>query len=158
MIVLFLDSTKTQNQSNEIVVTIACPQELSSFNLLPVLSQYIKLLKVHKRLNTWLFPSLAHKDRNKNKHINVNTIRKITKKRVKQIGLDPDEFGAHSYRVAFVTDAIAAGMPEEFIKKTGRWKSQCWRGYFHDYQYAQARATTQMMNFGKKLKNQKRRI
>ena len=155
IVVIFLDNTKTSNQSDSTVITISCPKEHSSFNILPVLKQYILLLKKEKRLNSWLFPSLALKDRNKDKHINTKTIRQITKKRVKQIGLNPDDFGAHSYRVAFVTDAIAAGIPEEFIKKLGRWKSQCWRGYFHDIQYAQAMATSQMMNFGKDFETKK---
>ena len=45
-------------------------------------------------------------------------------------------------------DAIAAGIPPTLIKKTGRWKSQCWLGYFHDESYAQAQATSRMMDFG----------
>ena len=86
-------------------------------------------------------------DRFKNKHITTARIRTITKKRVSQIGLDPDLYGAHSYRTAFVHDAVAAGIPTSLIKKTGRWKSDCWLGYFHDNQYAQAVATSQMLKF-----------
>ena len=155
VLVIFLESTKTSNQSNDTVITISCPREHSSFNMLPVVKQYILLLKKAKRLNTWMFPSLDYKDRNKDKPITTATIRHITKKRVKQIGEDPKDFGAPSYRIAFVHDAIAAGILEEFIKKTGRWKSQCWRGYFHDAQYAQAMATSKMMDFGKQFETTK---
>ena len=155
VLVIFLDSDKTSNQSAGAVVTISCPRYESSFNILPVLEQYIKLLKLHNRLNTWMFPSLSYQDRKKDKHITTTTIRSITKRRIKQINLDPKNYGAHSYRIAFVHDAIASGIPEEFIMKLGRWKSQCWRGYHHDVQYAQAQATSQLMKFSEKFETKK---
>ena len=112
---------------------------------------YIKLLHQSGFLNDYVFCSLSKQDKKKNKHISTSSIRSITKKRVKQIGLDPDLYGAHSYRTAFVHDAIAAGIPSSIIKKTGRWKSDCWLGYFHDAQYAQAVATSQLMKFKDKF-------
>ena len=155
VVVIFLESTKTQNQSDDIVVTISCPSEISSFNMLPVLKQYILLLKKKKLLNTWMFPSLQRRDFGLDKHITTATVRNIFKKRAKEVNEDPTLYGAHSGRMAFVTDAIAAGIPAEFIKKTGRWTSQCWRGYFHDAQYAQVMATEQMNEFSKSFTSKK---
>ena len=103
----------------------------------------------------WFLPSLIYRDRKKDKHIAANTISHITKKRVEQIGLDPDKYGSHSYRTAFVHDAIAAGVPVSLIKKTGRWSSDCWLGYFHDAQYAQSRATTALNAYGNQFKTSK---
>lgn len=149
IIIIFLEHTKTANQSSGATVTIACPNEVDSFNVMMILLQYIRLLRRGNFLNDFLFPSLRIQDRGKNKHINTRTISTIVKKRIKQIGEDPAKYGAHSGRQAFVQDAVAAGIPPELIKKTGLWKSNCWYGYFHDAQYAQARATSRMQQFGK---------
>ena len=155
ILMVFLDSTKTETQSSGAVVTISIPKQDTAFNLLLIMKQYIKLLTREGFLNDYVFPSLRVQDRSKNKHINTATIRQITKKRIKQIGLDPKNYGAHSYRVAFVHDAVAAGIPEALIKKTGRWKSQCWVGYFHDAMYAQAQATSRLNNVHMKYENKK---
>ena len=155
ILVIFLEKTKTKNKNEGAVVTISVPNSCDSFNLFLVLRQYIKLLKRESYLNDWLFPSLSHQDRRKNKHINTKTIRSIVKKRVKQIGLDPSLYGAHSLRTAYVHDAIAAGIPPTLIKKTGRWKSQCWMGYFHDEKYAQAQSSTRMMKFQQSYETKK---
>ena len=148
ILIIFLERTKTKNKSEGAVVTISVPAKESSFNLFMVIRQYIKLLKNENYLNDYLFPSLKQQDSGKNKYITTKTIGQIIKKRVKQIGLDPSLYGAHSLRTAFVHDAIAAGIPPTLIKKTGRWKSQCWLGYFHDESFAQAQATSRMMTFG----------
>ena len=79
----------------------------------------------------------------------------MIKNRVKPLGYDPSLFGAHSFRTAFVHDAVACGIPETLIQKTGRWKSKCWLGYFHDQQFAQAQATSQMYDYSKEFENQK---
>ena len=149
IVIIFLDTTKTMNVSNGATVTISCPDERNSFNLMVLLEIYIKLLTREGFLNDYVFPSLQLRDKKKNKHINTRSVSKIIKKRVKQIGEDPKLFGAHSGRMGFVKDAIAAGIPPELIKKTGRWSSDCWLGYFHDQQYAQACATSRLQKFGK---------
>ena len=152
---LKLDSTKTVNQSEGALVTISCPTEQNSFNILSIIKLYILKLKKAGYLNDYLFPSLNQRDQGKNKHIVTNTISKMIKKRVKSVGLDPKLFGAHSFRTAVVHDAVAAGIPEPLIQKTGRWKSKCWLGYFHDAQYAQAQTTSRLNEYGKQFETQK---
>ena len=79
----------------------------------------------------------------------------MIKRRVAPLGYDPSLFGAHSFRQAFVHDAVAAGIPETLIQKTGRWKSKCWLGYFHDEMFAQAQTTSQLYDYSKEFENQK---
>ncbi len=45
------------------------------------------------------------------------------------VGLDPDDFSPHSFRIGAATSAAMQGIPEETIKNYGRWKSQAVRGY-----------------------------
>ena len=152
---LKLDSTKTAKVSEGALVTISCPKEKNSFNIMTIMELYIKMLDREGFLNDYIFPSLNIRDKHKNKPIVTRTINKMIKRRVEPLGYDPSLFGAHSFRTAFVHDAIAAGIPETLIQKTGRWKSKCWLGYFHDAQYAQAQTTSRMFDFSKEFENQK---
>ena len=151
--VLFLDSTKTTSQGDGAVVTISCPSEVSSFNVLSVVLEYIHKLEEHGFINDYLFPSLRPNDRGLNKHIKVATMSHAFKRLYKMIGGDPKDISSHSARGGMVEDAVAAGIPEEFIQRLGRWRSKAWRGYFHDEQYAQACATAQLHNQYKKYVN-----
>ena len=155
VLMLFLDSTKTDNQSIETVVTISCPAEASTFSILHVLYYYIELLAEYGFLNKYMFPSLKKCDKGRDVHISTSTIRHQIKEKYAAIGGNPDDIGAHSGRSGFVTDAIAAGIPVEFIKRTGRWKSECWRGYFRDEQFAQACCTSSLMEFQKGFETRK---
>ena len=150
---LFLDSTKVSDQGDGAVVTISCPNELSSFNLLPLFQQYISLLESGGFLNDYVFPSLRPNDRGLNKHITTATLRQSNKKLYASIGGNPDEIGGHSGRGGMVEDAIAAGVPEELVKRHGRWRSACWRTYIHDEQWAQAATTSHLNEFQKKFTN-----
>ena len=152
---LFMDSTKVSDQGDGAVVTISCPNEHSTFNLLSLMQQYITLLERGGFLNDYIFPSLRPQDRGLNKHITTATIRQSNKRLYKSIGGNPDEIGAHSGRGGMVEDAIAAGIPEELVKRHGRWRSACWRTYIHDEQWAMAATTSQLNEFQKKFANEK---
>ena len=45
---------------------------------------------------------------------------------MKSIGLDPRYFGAHSLQIGGATAALAAGIPPDVIRITGRWASDVW--------------------------------
>lgn len=51
------------------------------------------------------------------------TINRLVKRYVKQIGLDPKEFGAHSFRVGFATEARRAGGTVDDLMRQSRHKS-----------------------------------
>ena len=155
ILMLFLPHSKTDKQGSPPTITISCPMEKDSFNIILVLRHYCLLLKKAGISSKWFLPSLLLRDRKKDIHISGNTISHITKDRVEQIGLDRNKYGSHSYRTAFVHDAIAAGVPVSLIKKTGRWRSDCWLGYFHDAQYAQSRATAALHSYGKEFRTSK---
>lgn len=153
--IVFLDNTKTKNNSLGATVTISCPLVKDSFNLIVIVRHYAKLLEKYGFLNDWFFPSLRTCDKNKNIHINTRSIATIFKKRVKQIGEDPTKYAAHSARMGYVKDAVASGIPEELIMKTGRWNTKCWLGYFHDDQYAQVRSSSRMYEFSQRFETSK---
>ena len=72
--IVFMDSTKNAKQQDGAVVTISCPSEISSFNILPLLLQYIKLLDNSGFMNDYMFPSLRPNHKGLNKHIAVSTL------------------------------------------------------------------------------------
>jgi len=46
-------------------------------------------------------------------------------------GFDPERFGSHSIRIGGATVLAAAGHPNHYIMKMGRWKSLAFLGYIH---------------------------
>ncbi|XP_069812969.1 uncharacterized protein [Dendropsophus ebraccatus] len=44
-------------------------------------------------------------------------------------GLNPTEFGTHSFRIGAATVADSLGMPGESVKRIGRWASDCYKRY-----------------------------
>lgn len=46
-------------------------------------------------------------------------------------GFDPKRFGTHSLRIGGATILAAAGMPNHYISKLGRWKSLAFLNYIH---------------------------
>lgn len=57
----------------------------------------------------------------------------ILKKGVKQLGLNPEFFSPHSFRIGAATAAAMAGVSDDEIKKLGRWKSSAFRLYIRPY-------------------------
>ena len=46
-----------------------------------------------------------------------------------RLGLHPENYAGHSFRVGAATSAAAAGVPDSLVKVMGRWKSDCFRVY-----------------------------
>ncbi|XP_066450327.1 uncharacterized protein [Eleutherodactylus coqui] len=46
-----------------------------------------------------------------------------------KLGLNPKDFGSHSFRIGAVTSAFSCGMGIEGIKRVGRWRSDAYRSY-----------------------------
>jgi len=62
--------------------------------------------------------------------ITGRTINNIVKRRIQRIGLDPDQFGAHSLRAGFITSATLAGMSiYEAVKYSGHKDIETAQGY-----------------------------
>jgi integrase len=58
------------------------------------------------------------------------TVAEIVKRRVKEIGLDPECYSGHSLRAGFVTSAAAAGVPTWRIKFQTGHASDAMRGRY----------------------------
>ncbi|XP_066444897.1 uncharacterized protein [Eleutherodactylus coqui] len=53
----------------------------------------------------------------------------VMRNSIRMLGLNPSEFGSHSFRIGAATSAFACGMGIEGVKKVGRWKSDAYRSY-----------------------------
>ncbi|OCT68288.1 hypothetical protein XELAEV_18039587mg, partial [Xenopus laevis] len=56
---------------------------------------------------------------------------KILKGAVNKLGIPPDHYNTHSFRIGAATQASLMGLGEEFIKKLGRWNSSRYQLYFY---------------------------
>ena len=53
----------------------------------------------------------------------------LYKSALRQVGLDPNLFAAHSFRRGGATRAFAMGLPGELIRVMGDWRSDAYQGY-----------------------------
>jgi len=53
----------------------------------------------------------------------------VLKEGIKHLGLSPQSFSSHSFRIGAATSAAINGLPEETIKRLGRWRSSCYINY-----------------------------
>ncbi|XP_073431916.1 uncharacterized protein [Dendrobates tinctorius] len=53
----------------------------------------------------------------------------IFKKCLQAVGVDPKEYGTHSFRIGAATEAARAGAAEAEVQRLGRWKSACFARY-----------------------------
>lgn len=56
--------------------------------------------------------------------ISYTRVRKLLLQVLKEIGLDPKDFGAHNLRSGGATAAANAGVPDRWFKRHGRWSSE----------------------------------
>ncbi|OCT91864.1 hypothetical protein XELAEV_18014921mg [Xenopus laevis] len=54
---------------------------------------------------------------------------KIVKGAVRKLGIPPDHYNTHSFRIGAATQASLMGLGEEFIKRLGRWNSSMYQLY-----------------------------
>ncbi|KAM9321155.1 integrase/recombinase xerD homolog [Gastrophryne carolinensis] len=53
----------------------------------------------------------------------------VFRKCLKELGLASGDYGTHSFRIGAATEAARLGLPEEIIKRLGRWESTRFRRY-----------------------------
>ena len=63
--------------------------------------------------------------------LSYDTYKKFVKRAAQMCGFDPDRFGTHSCRLGGATLLAAAGHPNHYIQKAGRWESLAFLGYIH---------------------------
>ena len=65
--------------------------------------------------------------------ISYSCLRDLFKKKLKDLGYNPDEFDLHSLRAGGATAAANSGVPDRLFKRHGRWKSDGAKdGYIED--------------------------
>lgn len=80
----------------------------------------------------YLFRAVG-KDGEVKKKLSARGVARIVKRRAAQAGFDPKDFGAHSLRSGFVTEAGRQGVPRnEAMALTGHRSSAVFDGYFED--------------------------
>ena len=61
--------------------------------------------------------------------LTVERVRYWAKALATSVGMDPNQFGAHSFRIGGATALFAAGADPTVIRTMGRWSSDCYRLY-----------------------------
>ncbi|KAM3911197.1 uncharacterized protein RB166_019888 [Leptodactylus fuscus] len=61
--------------------------------------------------------------------LTVFQFRSIFRRVLSSLGLDPSEYGTHSFRIGAATEASRAGLPVESVQRIGRWRSSCYASY-----------------------------
>ena len=65
--------------------------------------------------------------------ISYSCLRDLFRKKLRELGYDPDKFGLHSLRAGGATAAANNGVPDRLFKRHGRWKSDKAKdGYVED--------------------------
>ena len=134
-----LHSSKTHSQANK-------PQtiKISGINNHKCVTNQVKLknrhfcpFKVVRRYMRLRNPSYANekeqfpifRDRSP---VQPSHVREVLKELLKRIGLNPNEFGFHSFRIGRCTELFRMGCPIEIIMKLGRWRSNAVYRYIKD--------------------------
>ena len=85
----------------------------------------------------WLFRPICKANKSEKLResgcISYSCLRDLFKKKLKDLGYNPDEFGLHSLRAGGATAAANSGVPDRLFKRHGRWKSEGAKdGYVED--------------------------
>ena len=59
-------------------------------------------------------------------------VRNVLSTCLRNIGLNPDHYGTHSFRIGRATDQFKQGYSVERIKREGRWESDAVYKYLRD--------------------------
>jgi integrase len=79
-----------------------------------------------------LFPAVTRGAVDPARPYAATALRQLVKRSVRQVGLDPRLYANHSLRAGGATDLLSAGVPELFVKKAGRWKSDTYQIYHRE--------------------------
>ena len=76
----------------------------------------------------WLFRPICKSSKSEKLResgcISYSCLKDLLKKKLKDIGYNPDKFGLHSLRAGEATAAANSGVPDRLFKKHGQWKSE----------------------------------
>ena len=91
------------------------------------------LLSNQRRLFRPICKSKKSKKLRESGSISYSCLRDLFKKKLKDLGYNPDEFGLHSLRAGGATATANSGVPDRLFKRHGQWKSDGTKdGYIKD--------------------------
>jgi integrase len=127
---LLLRRTKCGRTGAGVFVTVArCHDPLCGVRLLRRLWRQLDL---DNHPQGFIFPAVAHSAIDTSRPYAAVALRRTIKRAVQQIGLDPRMYANHSLRAGGATDLLSAGVPDLFVKKAGRWKSDTYQIYHRE--------------------------
>ena len=132
---VFVESSKTDRFREGSWVPIA----RTYLDICPVsmLERYFQLTKISGNVDKFLFRGLTSTKQGYRLRasggITYSRVRELLLDKLKEVGLDPMEFGLHSLRAGGATAAANAGVPDCLFKRHGRWLSDNAKdGYIKD--------------------------
>lgn len=123
---VFVESSKTDQYREGAWVPIA----RTNSDICPVsmMERYFNLAGIKGDPDKYLFRGLSKtKDGYRLRptgSISYTRVRELLVEALKDVGLDPKEFGIHSLRSGGATAAANAGVPDRWFKRHGRWLSE----------------------------------
>ena len=123
---VFVESSKTDQYREGAWVPIARTQ--SEICPVSMLERYFKLADIQGDVDRHLFRGLSKTKQGYRLRpkggISYTRVRELLLEVLKEIGLDPKDFGVHSLRSGGATAAANAGVPDRWFKRHGRWVSE----------------------------------
>ena len=132
---VFIESSKTDQFKEGAWVPIA--RTHSDICPVSMLEQYFKLAEIKGDADKFLFRGLTKTKQGyclrSSGGISYTRVRELLLEKLKEVDLDPKEFGLQSLRSGDVTAAANAGVPDRWFKRYGRWLSENAKdGYIKD--------------------------
>jgi hypothetical protein len=126
---LHLLRTKTVRTGKGVDVDVG--DYASAFSSAKLLERWISMNHLEGKPKCFLFPRVTRGSKfDWSKSVTTDWLRKVIKKRVASIGLDPRQFSAHSLRAGGATDLFMQRLPFYVIQKAGRWLSDAALVYY----------------------------
>lgn len=127
---LRLTRTKCGRTGAGVFVTVArCRDPLCGVRLL---RRLWKRLGLDERPRGLLFPAVGRGGLDVTRAYSAAALRALIKRSVARVGLDPRAYANHSLRAGGATDLLSAGVPDLFVKKAGRWRSDAYQIYHRE--------------------------
>lgn len=123
---IFVESSKTDQFRDGAWVPIA--RTASEICPVAMLRRYFRVADIQGDADKLLFRGLSPTKQGYRLRpsggLSYTRVRELVLEKVKEIGLDPKQFGLHSLRSGGASAAANAGVPDRWFKRHGRWVSE----------------------------------
>ena len=132
---IFVESSKTDQFRDGSWVPIA--RTYSDICPVAMLRRYFQIANIEGDADKLLFRGLSSTKQGYRLRpsggISYTRVRELVLDKLKELGLDPKQFGLHSLRAGGASAAANAGVPDRWFKRHGRWISENAKdGYIKD--------------------------